>query len=99
MGASEVHYKAPISAPSMDPRVIYSPVNAAESYGWAYLQLLGLEHVRPRGREHVVGQLRLAVDIDRCGGLAGQKAVVDLAGPLGQLRESKTRRNYMLCFL
>lgn len=49
----------------------------------SYLQLLLLEHVRPWSIEDVVGQLRLTVDIDWCGGLTGQEAVVDLSRLLG----------------
>ena len=71
--------------------------------GGAYLQLLGLEHVGPRGRQHVVGELRLAVDVDRRGGLAGQEAVIDLPRPLGQLRWGlknafEHKVNVVLCF-
>lgn len=51
----------------------------------ANLQLLLLEHVWAGGVEDVVGQLGLAVDVDRRGGLAGQEAVVDLTRPLRQL--------------
>ena len=50
-----------------------------------YLQLLLLEHVGAWRVEDVVGQLRLAVDVDRRGGLTGQEAVVDLTGALRQL--------------
>ena len=51
----------------------------------AHLELLFLEHVGPGGVEDVISQLGLAVDVDRCGGLTGQEAVVDLSSPLGEL--------------
>lgn len=54
-----------------------------------YLQLLLLEHVRPRGVEDVVGQLGLAVDVDRRRGFAGQEAVVDFSGALRELSEGE----------
>lgn len=53
-----------------------------------YLQLLLLEHIRPRSVEDVVGQLGLAVDVDRRRGFAGQEAVVDFSGALRELRGS-----------
>lgn len=54
-----------------------------------YLQLLLLEHLGPRRVEDVVGQLGLAVDVDRRRGLAGQEAVVDFSGALGELEEEE----------
>lgn len=45
-----------------------------------------LEHVGPWRGEDVVRQLGLAVDVHRHGGLAGEEAVVDLSGSLGQLQ-------------
>lgn len=51
----------------------------------SYLKLLLLEHVGPGGVEDVISQLGLAVYVDGRGGFAGQEAVVDLAGPLGEL--------------
>lgn len=53
-----------------------------------YLQLLLLEHIRARSVEDVVGQLGLAVNVDRRGGFAGQEAVVDLSGALRELEEA-----------
>lgn len=52
-----------------------------------YLQLLLLEHVRPRGVEYVVSELSLTVYVDRCCGFTGQEAVVDLPGLLRELEE------------
>lgn len=53
-----------------------------------YLQLLLLKHIRPRCVEYVVGQLSLAINVDRRRGFAGQEAVVDFSGTLRQLEET-----------
>lgn len=52
-----------------------------------YLQLLLLEHVGSGGVEYVVGELSLAVYVDRRCGFTGQEAVVDLPGALRELEE------------
>lgn len=51
----------------------------------SHLQLLLLEHVGVRGIENVIGQLGLAVDVDRGAGFAAQELSEDLAGPVGKL--------------
>lgn len=58
-----------------------------------HLQLLLLEHAGFGCVQDVVGQLSLAVDVDRCRGFAGQEAVVDLSGTLGKLmKKSKIEK-------
>jgi len=61
-----------------------------------YLLLLLLEHVGSGGVEDVVGELRLTVDVDRRGGLAGQEAVVDLPGTLRELEEEEEEEEEVL---
>lgn len=53
-----------------------------------YLQLLLLKHIRPRRVEDVVGQLSLAIYVDRRRGFAGQEAVVDFSRTLRELEET-----------
>lgn len=53
-----------------------------------YLQLLLLKHIRPRCVQDVVGQLSLAIYVDRRRGFAGQEAVVDFSSTLRELEET-----------
>lgn len=68
---------------------LWNPNKLSQQLLCCYLKLLGLEHVGPRGSEDVICQLRLAVDVDRHGGLTGQEVVVDISCFLGQLQERR----------
>lgn len=69
--------------------LIVVAVNSTEILRFTrYLQLLLLEHVRSGSVEDVVGELSLAIYVDRCCGFTGQEAVVDLSGTLRELEET-----------
>lgn len=78
------------------PRIYGKPrvpdAGRSERVESCYLQLLLPEHIRPRSVEDVVGQLGLAVNVDRRGGFAGQEAVVDLSGTLRELGGKKRHK-------